>query len=165
MAVIGGWLAWLGATPWSVALRESLWAYPIIETVHVLGVALFVGLAILVDLRLLGVVLRQVRVTDAVDRLGTFIWIGFAAMLSTGVALFAADPVKFAANPWFQAKVALLAVAGLNAAIFHATVYRGVAAWDGEPRPPLRARVAGAVSLGVWTAVIAAGRLIAFHQS
>lgn len=162
--MLAGWLLWLGETSSSIALRESIWAYPIVETAHVLGLALFAGLAMLLDLRLTGLALSDTPVSDLVERVGRWTWAGFLLMVVSGGLLFYADPVKMAANPFFQAKLALLVIAGANAAIFHLTVYRRVSEWGRARVAPRQARAAGWISLTVWTAVIAAGRLIAFHQ-
>jgi hypothetical protein len=153
----------LGETAWSVGLRESLWIYPIVETAHVLGLALFVGLAVLLDLRLVGLALPRVAVSLVVAQLQPWTWAGFALMVVTGVLLFFSDPATFAANPFFQIKIGLLAVAGLNAWTFHRNVYRTVASWGHETHTPWRARAAGWMSLLVWAGVVATGRLIAFQ--
>jgi hypothetical protein len=162
--MLASWLAWLGDTSSSIALRESIWAYPIVETAHVLGLALFAGLAMLLDLRLTGFVLPRLPVQELVERVGRWTWTGFAVMVVSGVLLFYADPVKMAFNPFFRAKLALLVVAGVNAVIFHVTVYRRVAEWGAASLTPRPARAAGWISLAVWIAVIATGRLIAFYQ-
>lgn len=159
------WLARLGDTGWSTDLRESLWAYPIVDTVHVLALIAFVGAAILLDLRLAGVALTTLRISEVVERTRGGLWGGFAVMSTTGLLLFGANPVKFATNPFFQMKLILLAVAGLNAGVFHAATYRHVAAWDDSAVPPAPARLAGWISLTAWTLIIAAGRLIAFYET
>lgn len=159
------WLAWLAETGWSTSLRESLWAYPIVDTVHVLALIGFVGAAILLDLRLVGLALTRLPVVEVVERTRRALWSGLVVMAFTGLLLFGANPVKFAANPFFQLKIGLLAVAGLNAGLFQITVYRRVAFWNVGPSIPLQARAAGWVSLAAWTAIIAAGRLIAFYET
>ena len=158
-------LSWLRDTAWSTGLRESLWAYPMVDTAHVLGLIAFVGAAIVLDLRLVGLALPALRVSEVVERTRRPLYVGFAAMATTGLLLFFANPLKFATNPFFQAKVGLLAVAGLNAGLFHLTTYRHVAAWDCAVAPPGRARIAGSISLVAWMAVIAVGRLIAFYET
>jgi hypothetical protein len=159
------WLTWLGDTTWSTSLRESLWTYPIVDTIHVLGLIGFVGAAILLDLRLAGITLTTLAVSDVVERTRRGLFSGFAVMAVTGLLLFGANPVKFAANPFFQIKLGLLAIAGLNAGFFHYSTARRMAAWDRDVVPPLRARAAGWLSLAVWTTIIAVGRLIAFYES
>lgn len=153
---------WLGGTSWSIALRESLWVYPIVETVHVLALCLFLGLALLLDLRLLNLALRRTAVTEIASRVMPWTWAGFALMIASGAALFYSDPVKFYGNTFFRVKVGPLALAGLNAWVFHATVYQSVAQWDATASTPPRARLAGAVSLVLWAAVVVTGRLIAY---
>jgi hypothetical protein len=159
------WLTWLGDTAWSTNLRESLWAYPIVDTIHVLGLIGFVGAAILLDLRLIGMTLTTRAVSEVVDRTRRGLWGGFTLMALTGLLLFGANPVKFATNPFFQAKLGLLAIAGLNASFFHFTTYRRMAEWNRDAVLPRRARAAGWVSLTAWMAIIVAGRLIAFYET
>jgi hypothetical protein len=153
---------WLGETSWSIALRESIWVYPIVETVHVLALCLFLGLALLLDLRLLDFALRRTPVTDIVHRVMPWTWAGFALMVTSGAALFYSDPVKFYGNVFFRIKVGLLVAAGVNAWAFHATVFRRVAEWDRDTPTPAGARLAGALSLLFWIGIVTTGRLIAY---
>jgi hypothetical protein len=154
---------WLGDTSGSIALRESIWVYPIVETVHVLSLCLFLGLALLLDLRLLDLALRRTPVTDIVNRVMPWTWAGFALMVASGAALFYSDPVKFYGNFFFRIKVVLLLLAGVNAWVFHATVFRRVAEWDRDTPTPARARLAGALSLLFWIGIVTTGRLIAYN--
>jgi hypothetical protein len=149
--------------PSSIALRESVWVYPIIETVHVLGLCLFVGTAWLWDLRLLGVTLRGVPVAQLSKQILPWTVAGFAVMVASGLGLVFSEPLRFYSNIFFRIKVGLLIAAGLNAFIFHATVGRGREEWGSNPLAPFRARLAGALSLGLWAAVIISGRLIAYN--
>jgi hypothetical protein len=149
--------------PSSLALRESLWMYPIIETAHVLGLCLFVGTAWLWDLRLLGLTLRSVRVSQLSKQLLPWTAAGFAVMAVSGLLLVFSEPLRFYSNIFFRIKVALLAFAGINAFIFHQTVGRRSDDWDLNRITPVPAKVAGGLSLGLWTAVIVTGRLIAYN--
>ena len=163
MTRIAALLQGIGEQPSSIALRESAWVYPGIETAHVLGLCLFLGLAVLLDLRLLGGALRRTPVSEFVARVMPWTWAGFALMVVTGLLLFYSDPVRFAGNVFFQIKVVLLVLAGLNAAIFHTTVYRRIASWDTSAATPRAARVAGGVSLCAWAGIVLAGRMIAYN--
>ena len=154
---------WIGGTEGSLALRESVWVYPLIETVHVLAICLFVGFTALLDLRLLGCALGRTPVSEIVARIMPWTWMGFAVMVATGVLLLYGDPVRFLSNVFFQAKLGVLALAGINAAVFHATVYRRVHQWDTSPAIPIQARIAGAVSLLAWATVVLTGRMIAYN--
>ena len=152
----------LNESAFSTSLRESNWIFSWIETAHVLSIAVMAGTITIVDLRLLGVLFRQQTVSRLIEQVTPVTWAGFAVMAVTGSFLFAAQPERDAANPAFQIKLALLALAGLNLATFHRFVFRDVAAWDGRQTPPAAARLSGAASLALWTAVIVLGRLIAY---
>jgi hypothetical protein len=115
----------------------------------------------LVDLRLLGVGLRGVRIGDLISRIVPATLWGFALMLVSGALLFSTEAVKMYMSGPFRIKMILLALAGLNALIFHRTVYRDAARWD-PAVVPVRAKLAGLFSLIFWIAVIAAGRAIAY---
>lgn len=148
--------------PSSIALRESLWVYPIIETAHVLGLCLFVGTAWMWDLRLLGWTLKRVPVSRVSAQILPWTAAGFGVMVASGLALVFSEPLRFYSNVFFRVKVVLLLLAGLNALVFHRTVGRNTSEWD-LSLTPVRARVAGALSLGLWAAVIVTGRLIAYN--
>ncbi len=154
---------WLGNTPGSVALHESIWAYPIIESLHVLTLCLFLGLTVMLDLRLLGVTLMGTPVSQVTGRLLPWTMAGFAVMVATGALLFFAIPVKTYLNVFFRIKVAFLVLSGVNAAVFQWTVARSMDRWDADAVPPLRARLAGGVSLFLWAGIVIAGRMIAYN--
>ena len=154
---------WLAQTPGSIALHESLYMYPLVESVHVLTLCLFVGLAAVLDLRLLGVTLRRVPVSELAARLLPFIAAGFVVMIATGSLLFYAIPVRSFHNVFFRAKMIMLVLAGLNAWVFHGRVYRRVFDWDLAPIAPSAARIGGALSLVLWAAIIVSGRMIAYN--
>src|SRR5262245_8541815 len=154
---------WLAETRWSIALHESLWVYPIVESTHVWSLAIFVGLTVLLDLRLLGLTMRTVPASEAVRRLVPWMIAGFASMVVTGLLLFYAIPVRTYQSVFFRLKLILLALAGINAFLFHTGIGRRVAEWDRDPVPPRRARLAGALSLTLWVSVVFAGRLIAYN--
>ncbi len=156
-------LLWLERTTGSIALHESLWVYPIVESVHVLTLCLFLGTAVMVDLRLLGVVLRRVPVSEVLTRLRPWMMAGFAVMIVSGGLLFYAIPVRTYLNIFFRIKVALLALTGINAWIFHRSIYLSVAEWDLALVAPRRARAAGAASLFLWAFIVVAGRMIAYN--
>src|ERR1051326_2530117 len=121
---------WLESTPWSIALHESIWGYPIVESVHVLTLCVFLGLSIMLDLRLLGITLRKTRVSEVTARVLPWTVAGFIVMVISGTLLFYAIPVKTYLNIFFRVKVAFLLLAGLNVAAFHLTIYRKMADWE-----------------------------------
>ena len=153
---------WLSQTPGSIALHESLYMYPLVESVHVLTLCLFVGMSVLLDLRLLGLTMRRVPVGEMTDRLLPWIVGGFFVMVLTGALLFYANPVRSYRNVFFRLKMSTLLLAGVNAAAYHYGIHRKIAEWGGDGRPPQRARIAGAVSLVCWAVIVVSGRMIAY---
>src|SRR5262245_62950960 len=121
---------WLASTRGSIALHESLYMYPIVESVHVLTLCLFVGMAVLWDLRLLGLTLRTVPVSEVHDRIFPWMKTGFAIMVVTGVLLFYAIPIRSYQNIFFRFKLILLILAGLNAFVFPNTAGLRSSGWD-----------------------------------
>jgi hypothetical protein len=154
---------WLATTRGSIALHESLYMYPLVESAHVLTLCLFVGMSVMLDLRLLGLVLRRVPVSEVAGRLLPWMTAGFAVMLITGTLLFYAIPVRSSQNVFFRFKMVLLLLAGLNALVFHNRVYRSVVDWNLAPATPRAARFAGAASLVLWALIVVAGRMIAYN--
>jgi hypothetical protein len=137
--------------------------YPLVESLHVLTLCVFLGMAILFDLRLLGFALTRVSITEIKNRLGPWMFAGFTVMVITGAALFYAIPIRSYQSIFFRIKVVMLILAGLNAAVFHMTIDRRVAEWDRDPVPPRAARRAGATSLVLWAIIVVAGRMIAYN--
>ena len=154
---------WLAATGGSIALHESMYMYPIVESSHVLALTLFVGFAVILDLRLLGLILKQVPVSQVVDRLLPWTVAGFIVMNITGVLLFYAIPIRTYHSIFFRAKVIFLVLAGLNVWLFHSRIYQRIAEWDHAIITPRAARRAGVASLILWGAIIIAGRMIAYN--
>jgi hypothetical protein len=154
---------WLESTPGSIALHESLWVYPLVESVHVLTLCLFLGLTVLLDLRLLGATLRKTPVSQLLRRFMPWTIAGFAVMVVSGALLFYAIPVKTYLNIFFRLKLAFLLMAGLNVAVFQLTAYRTLPDWDVDAAPPRGARLAGGLSLALWAAIVVCGRMIAYN--
>jgi len=161
---LSNFLQWLADTQFSTTMRESVWAEPIVETIHVLTLTLFLGFAVLLDLRLLGVCLTRRRVSEVLAQFNPWLFGGFAVMIVTGVLLFCGDPVSFynTKPPFFIIKMVMLVLAGLNVIVFNLTLGRKVAEWDAESKTPPGAKVAGVVSIVLWVLIVAAGRAIAY---
>lgn len=144
------------------AVRNAQYLYPVLEAIHIMGIALLVGPAFTFDLRLLGVGHRVVSVTTAARNLLPVSHIGMAIAVTTGIALLSAQATVVAgtgAAPW---KFALLILACLNVLMFHYGIYRRVDEWTDAAVTPVAARVGAGVSLIAWTGVIFAGRLLAY---
>jgi hypothetical protein len=162
MALVLSGLEWLESTTWSVTLHESVWAYPVIESVHVLSLCLFVGFTLMMDLRLVGLAFRRAPILKVVEQLAPWIRGGFVLMLVSGALLFYTTPVKFYENVFFQAKVVMLVLAGTNAWLFHRRARRLTQTERATGTVP-GARLAGGISLLLWTGVITSGRMVAYN--
>jgi hypothetical protein len=143
------------------AMRQSLWLYPAVETAHLVGIALLVGSIAVLDLRLLGLS-RALPVRRLAGHVLPWSIGSFALILPSGLAMFVAHAGDLIASPVFALKMCLVFAAGINAAVFHAAVFRGAAGWDVDVMPPLAARAAAALSLALWIAVVTCGRLLAY---
>jgi hypothetical protein len=154
---------WLQNTNWGTGIRESTLLFPIIETTHVLGLALSVGTVALLDLRLLGLGLKREPVSQVMGQLMPWSLSGFFIMFVSGILLFWSQALKAYDSAFFRIKLLLLIFAGINALVFQFTVYRSMAAWDEAPVTPFRARLTGAISIALWIGIIAAGRTMAYR--
>lgn len=165
MSIALQWAEALEQSPIGVALAESALAYPVIEGVHLIGLAVSVGLLLLTDLRLLGVWLREVPADQILHQLRPWTLGGFAATFVSGLLLFSAGAVSLIGNPAFLVKLLFIALAGVNALYFEFRTARrpAVIATIASGKPlPAAVRYAGLASLGLWTVVVIAGRLIAY---
>ena len=160
---MSSFIEWLASTQGSIALHESLYVYPLVESTHVLTLCLFVGTAAMLDLRLLGLAMRQVPASEVTRRLLPWTKAGFVVMIITGSLLFYAIPVRTYHSIFFRFKMIMLLLAGLTVWIFHRRVEPTIAEWDLDPVPPRGARMAAVLSLIFWGCIIVAGRMTAYN--
>ena len=154
---------WLATTEWSIALHESLYLYPWIESSHVLFICIFFGTLIFVDLRLTGVVFKDLSVETLNKKILPLTLIGFCLMCITGLLLFYAIPIRNYQNIFFRIKIFLIFIAGLNALFFHKRMAREAKDWDTNSSIPISMKVSAVSSLFTWSLVIISGRLIAYN--
>jgi hypothetical protein len=139
----------------------SQWGFPILVTMHLLGLGLSAGLIMWMDFRLLGWVLADYPVGTLYRRLAPWALTGFALMVVSGVVLFVGYATSAYGNTFFRIKLVALVAAAINAAVYHVMTERRVAATTAGPLP-VAARAAGLISLSVWTLVILAGRMMSY---
>lgn len=154
------WLLWLQDGAVGQAMRQSPLLYPIVEILHIVGFVLLVGSIVGLDLRLIGAA-RWLSAEGLARHLLRLAVAGFCLAVPMGILLFVTEAVALSRNGVFLVKLAVIALAGTNAALFHLGAWRRVATWDPQ-HPPTAARIAGTVSISLWLAVIACGRLIAY---
>jgi hypothetical protein len=162
MSTLLEWADRIESTPIGTAIAESRYAFPIIEGIHLIALSISVGLIFLTDLRLIGVLLRNVPVIDVLRHLRSYVLVGFAVVFLTGGLLFWAEAGAVVASPATPFKFAFMLLAGLNAGYFEFVVARRAEIVHRHDRLPASARFAGYASLSLWTLVIVFGRLIAY---
>jgi hypothetical protein len=153
-------LEWIESTDLSTAIREGALPYPIIGGIHLLGIALFGGMLLMTDLRLLGWAMPRRTVSDIVQQFRAWKWAGFVIVTASGLLLAWAEPLKLYRSPAFWVKMALLALVGVHALAFRGRVYGNTAKLD--VAVTAEAKLAAAVSLLLWAGLIVSGRLIAY---
>jgi uncharacterized membrane protein len=153
---------WLQNLPWASGVKHSAWQFPVIESIHSLALSVLLWPAALLDLRLLGVTMQRRPVSQVAAQFLPWVWTGFTVMILSGAVLFASEAVKCYNSPFFRTKLVLLGAAGLNALLFHRTVFNRIEEWDESAATPWRAKLAGASSLLIWIGVVAMGRALAY---
>jgi len=156
--MFGSFLRSLQETDFFSYIRGSEYAYPVILSLHMVALAFFGGMIVVTDLRLLGLGFRSYSISDVVNGLRIPKRFGFLLAATCGILLFGAKAAQYSSNPWFWTKVGLLALIAVTYLIFRRGVYNNVAELDRAPQIPGRAKLAGAVSLLLWTGVACAGR-------
>ena len=161
----GGAFGALEASGLGQAMRQWLWLYPTVETVHLVGIGLLFGSIAVLDLRLIGFS-RHIPVRLLARHVLPWTASSFLLIVPSGLLMFTAHATEFIDSEVFVIKMLLIMAGGVNAALFHTITFRTADVWDSEEMrklgPPPSARAAGAISLLIWISVIACGRLLAY---
>lgn len=144
-----------------LSIAESLWAFPTIETIHVIALVTVLGTIMVMDLRILGWASKRIPVTVMSNDTLKWTWLGFGLAAITGTLMFISKASTYMANPYFLWKMGLLVVVAINMLIFHFMTYKSVHEWN-EGEVPTGAKVAGLLSLIFWVAIVFVGRAIGF---
>jgi hypothetical protein len=153
-------VAWLKSTDLSHAMIQLPWLWPLCETLHFIGLALLVGAAGLLDLRLMGR-LKSVPVSAAMQ-MRPWAALGVVINLTTGLMFFVGAPEQYLPNPAWWGKVLFLVIAIVNVVFFETRQGRRMLAMPGDGDTPLSVKIAGAVSMISWLAVMYFGRMLPF---
>jgi uncharacterized membrane protein len=145
-------------------VRETPWVYPIIMSLHMVSIAVFGGMILMTDLRLLGVGLKDKTVAELVGGLRPFKRIGFVVIVTCGLVLAGSQASQYYQNPYFWTKMALLGMVGVHAIVFKRTVYDHPGELDKLPVLPARSKAAAVLSLILWVSIPVCGRLIAYYE-
>jgi len=157
--VTAEFLDWLQHTSVAVSVSE-VW-FPLIESFHVISMAIVAGTIFIVDTRLAGLTSMKLPFSYVSARLLPWTWGAFACSVVTGTLMFMSNATGYYGNTPFRLKMALLLLAGLNMLYFQKVTFRRVSEWD-SGRPARAAQLAGFISLGLWCTIIGFGRWIGF---
>jgi hypothetical protein len=152
-------LTWLQESWLGLQISENY--FPLVESIHVIGLAGVFGSIAIVDLRLLGIANRRLSITYLNNQVLPWTWRSFFLAALTGALMFIGNATGYVENPFFLIKMVLLVLVGINMMVFQFGTFRNVTAWDMGPAPGA-ARTAGALSLLLWTGIITTGRWIGF---
>ena len=151
-------------TAFFTAMRESMLVYPIVMSTHLASIAIFGGMILMTDLRILGLAMKSVSISDIVRQTRVWKRIGFVIMITCGILLAGSKFASYYDNPYFQIKMTLLALVGVHALVFHKSVYANTEQLDQLPSVPRVAKVAASLSLALWLGIMSAGRWIAYFE-
>lgn len=151
----------LEQSAFALGIRQSSWLYPLANVGHIVSLVFFVGAVTVMDVRLLGG-FAATEPARVLGRARAVAIVAFLGMLATGSMLFAAEASHLVVNPVYLIKMALVAAGLVNIAIYELAAKRSVAGLPANAPMPASARIAGALSLGIWVVVAACGRSIAY---
>lgn len=153
-------LSWLENSSWAVSIRQSLWLYPALEIVHIIGIVILVGAAFMFDLRLLGFS-RNLPIVLLASHLLPWSRRGLWLIVPSGILLFITNAQTLGADPTFWLKMTLLILAAINVLVFHRFIFPSHS--DSQvPKDPSLVKISAIISIVVWLAIIACGRLLAY---
>jgi hypothetical protein len=159
---VAGLLAALEASGLATTIRNSLYLFPLIESVHVIGLTLVFGTIVIIDVRLLGFASTGRPFSAIASDVLKWTWLAFAVTATSGLLMFITNAGAYYHNVYFRTKMALLVVSGLNMLAFELTARRSVHRWDQNAAAPAAGKVIAVLSLVVWIGVIFLGRWIGF---
>jgi hypothetical protein len=159
---ITAFLKWLEDSGLATRIRASFYLFPLIESTHVIGLALVFGTIAVIDLRLLGVASTNRSFRRMASDILKWTWAAFALTALTGGLMFITNARVYYDNFYFRTKMLLLVLTGLNMLVFELTAGKTIDKWDKIQSMPRAGKTAGALSLVMWIAIIFMGRIIGF---
>jgi hypothetical protein len=158
MQALGQWLA---GTPASEAIQRALWLIPLLQTIHILALAIVLSSVAMIELRILGFAPTQ-TVAQTARRFVPWLWGGLILLALTGLVLIIGEPRRALPNPAFQLKMLMLALAVAATLTFQVSLRRHASYWDEYPRGKTIASALAVCTFLLWCAIAVAGRWIAY---
>ena len=144
---------WLENTPWGITVRDSAWMYPVIQWIHFVGLSMWLGTSLTVDLRLMGVGKRRLTAAELSNSLFAWNWIAFSVAVLAGLLSFSAEATTYVQNTGFCLKLAVLTPLAL---IWHLAVHKNVGTWTTTEQLSAIGKWAGFIELLLWISVVTA---------
>jgi len=151
---------WLSQTPVSVAIQSALWLIPLLQTIHILAIAMVISSVFMIDLRIWRMVSLE-PMAETAHRFVPWLWAGLILLAGSGLTLIVGEPKRSLPNPVFQIKMLLLLVAIAATCAFQLSLRRNSAIWDDAAGRRLMQLLAVG-TLVLWCAIAVAGRWIAY---
>jgi hypothetical protein len=155
---------WIQATAFFTWLRGSANTYPIIMSLHMVGIAFFGGMILMTDMRLLGIALRKSSIADVIDQFRVPKRWGLALTATCGILMAGSKAEEYYYNAFFRTKLILLATVIIFELVFYRSVYAHPEALDRAPQVPGAAKTAAALSLILWISIACCGRGIGYIE-
>jgi len=159
---VAGFLKSLEASGLATNIRDSVYLFPMIESTHVIGLALVFGTIAIIDLRLLGIASTQRSFQRMASDILKWTWAAFALTALTGALMFITNASVYYHNFYFRTKMLMLALTGINMLFFEVSAGRTIHGWDQAPSAPRAGKAVAVLSLALWIGIICMGRLIGF---
>src|SRR6202050_2503811 len=159
---IAAFLKFLESSGLATRIRDSFFLFHLLESAHVLGLALVFRTISIVDLRLLGIAPTQRSFQRMLSDILKWTWAAFALTALTGALMFITNAGVYYHNFFFRTKMLLLVLAGINMAVFELTARRTVDSWDKYPAAPRSGKAVAVVSIVLWIGIVFMGRIIGF---
>ena len=144
---------WLENTPWGVTVRDSAWMHPVILWIHFVGLSMWLGTTLTVDLRLMGVGERRQTAAELSNGLFAWNWIGFSVAVLGGFLSFSAEATTYVQNTGFCLKLVVLTPLAL---IWHLVVQKNAGAWTQTEQVSAIGKWAGLIEFLLWISVVSA---------
>jgi len=151
---------WLSNTSLSLTIQTVMWIIPAVQTIHILCVAIVMSCMAMLDLRLIGVAGKRQPISRMVSKFVPWVWGALPVLLTTGIILTIGEPSRELLNPYFRAKMLMLAIVIGITFVVQRQNKKDTSFWQ------LRrgtGAIAGAFSLLLWVGIITAGRWIAYY--
>jgi hypothetical protein len=155
---------WIQATDFFTYLRGSGYVYPVILSMHMVAIALFGGMILMTDMRLLGLAMKKYPISDVVDQLRVPKRYGFLLVAGCGLLMLGCKAEEYYYNAFLRTKLILLALVAVHALVFRGSVYGKAAEFDRAGRVPGLAKTAAALSLLLWIGIACMGRGIGYIE-